>query len=179
MIGLTYFQWYFALPVFMRDVHSFPPEFYGSLMGFAGVLVILFQLPITRRTKIYGPLVLMAVGSLLFALGFGMFAFISALGLFVVAFAIITVGEMIFFPTQQAIVARLAPEDMRGRYLAAAGLAFSLPNIVGPSLGGFLLDRANPNLLWYLGSLLCVVGVVAYLVLRAPFKIEAASTVEG
>ena len=107
-----------------------------------------------------------------------MFAFISALGFFVAAFAIITAGEMIFFPTQQAIVARLAPEDMRGRYLAAAGLGFSLPNIIGPSLGGLLLDRADPNLLWYLGSLLCLVGVVAYLALSSLFKVEAASTVE-
>ena len=147
-------------------------------MGFAGVLVVFFQLPITRRTKSYNPWVLLAVGSLFFAVGFGMFAFISALGFFVAAFAIITAGEMIFFPTQQAIVARLAPEDMRGRYLAAAGLGFSLPNIIGPSLGGLLLDRADPNLLWYLGSLLCLVGVVAHLALSSLFKVEAASTVE-
>ena len=174
LVGMTYYQWYFALPVFMRDVHGFPPELYGSLMGFAGILVVFFQLPITRRGKTYGPLVLLAAGSLFFAVGFGMFAFIRALGLFVVAFAIITVGEMIFFPTQQSIVARLAPEDMRGRYMAAAGLGFSIPNIIGPSLGGLLLDTADPSLLWYLGGLLCLVGVAAYLFLRPRFKLDAA-----
>lgn len=179
LIGLTYFQWYFAVPVFMRDVHGFPPEFYGSLMGFAGVLVVFLQLPITRKTKAHSPLVLMAAGSLFFAVGFGMLAFISALGFFIAAFAIITVGEMIFYPTQQAIVARLAPEDMRGRYMAAAGLGFSIPNIVGPSLGGLILDRADPNLLWYAGSLLCFGGMVVYLALNAPFKAEAASSVDG
>lgn len=169
LIGLTYFQWYFAVPVFMRDVHGMPPHYYGNLMGFAGLLVVFFQLRITRWGKRYSHMSLMALASLFFALGFGMFGFISSLGYFAIAFAIITVAEMIFFPSQQTIVAELAPEDMRGRYMAAAGLAFSLPNIVGPALGGLLLDRADPRLLWVLASLLCLVGVVGYLALRARY----------
>lgn len=176
LVGLTYFQWYFALPVFMRDVHGMPPNYYGSLMGFAGLLVVLFQLPITRRVRHYAPMALMAVGSLLYAVGFGLFAIIFSLGQYVIAFAIITLGEMIVSPTQQAIVAQLAPTDLRGRYMAAAGLAFSLPNIIGPTLGGMLLDLAHPNLLWYFGSLLCLVGFVGYLALRAPFGLKAAES---
>jgi MFS family permease len=85
---------------------------------------------------------------------------------------------MVFFPTQQAIVAQLAPEEMRGRYMATAGLAFSLPNIVGPTLGGLLLDRADPNLLWVLASWLCLLAVVGYLALRRPFSIWASEPVE-
>jgi MFS family permease len=172
LIGLSYFQWYFALPVFMRDVHNLPPHYYGNLMGFAGLLVVFLQLPITRYGKRFAPMAFMAFGSLLFALGFGLFGFIYSLGYFVIAFAVITLGEMVFFPTQQAIVAGLAPEDMRGRYMAAAGLAFTLPNIVGPTLGGLLLDRAHPNLLWYLASLFCLLGVVGYLVLRRRYALQ-------
>lgn len=173
LIGLSYFQWYFAVPVFMRDAHSMPPQYYGSLMGFAGVLVVLFQLPITRKSKRLGPMPLMAIGSAFLALGFGMFVFISALYQFVLAFAIITVGEMVYFPTQQSIVAKLAPEDMRARYMATAGLAFSLPNIIGPSLGGLLLDRTDPTLLWYLAGLTCVLAGVGYTLLRRPFGLSA------
>jgi MFS family permease len=174
LVGLVYFQWYFSVPVFMRDTHSLPPNYYGSLMAFAGVLVVFFQLSITRKARPYAPMVVMAFGSLLFAIGFGMFAFISALGFFVIAFAIITAGEMVFFPTQHAIVAQLAPEDMRGRYMATAGLAFSLPNIVGPALGGLLLDRADPNLLWVLASSLCLAGLLGFAALRRPFSLKAA-----
>jgi MFS family permease len=143
-------------------------------MAFAGVLVVFFQLSITRKARPYTPMSLMAFGSLLFAFGFGMFAFISAPGFFVIAFAIITVGEMVFFPTQYAIVAQLAPEDMRGRYMATAGLAFSLPNIVGPALGGFLLDRAEPSLLWVLASSLCLAGLLGFAALRRPFSLKPA-----
>ena len=170
LVGLVYFQWYFALPVFMRDVHGFAPSIYGGLMSFAGVLVILFQLPLTRSLKKVPAMASLALGSLLFAMGFGFFAFISALGFFVIAFTVITFGEMVFFPTQQSLVARLAPEDLRGRYMAVAGLAFSLPNMVGPTLAGLLLDRADPNLLWYVGAILCLIGALSYMALRGRFS---------
>jgi len=179
LVGLVYFQWYFALPVFMRDVHGFAPSIYGGLMSFAGVLVILFQLWLSRKLKPMAAMLQMAIGALLFAIGFGLFGFIGSIGLFVIAFTVITFGEMIFFPTQQSLVAQLAPADLRGRYMAVAGLAFSLPNIVGPTLAGLLLDRADPNLLWYVGAILCLIGVAGYLALRGrfgQFAVEASET---
>lgn len=158
----VYWQWYFSVPVFMRDVHFMPPYFYGSLMSMAGIIVVFIQLPLTRWLRPYPPLIIMILGSLLFALGFGMFGFVSGLIWFAFAFAIITFGEMVFFPTQQAIVARLAPEELRARYMAVAGIAFSLPNMFGPALGGYLLDQFDPNLLWYLGGIVCIIGAVGY-----------------
>ncbi len=35
-------------------------------------------------------------------------------------------------PARQAMVARFAPEDMRGRYMAIYGVSFSLPFAFGP-----------------------------------------------
>jgi len=169
VVGVAYFQWYFALPVFMRDVHGMPPQFYGSMMSMAGLLVVLFQLPLTRKLRSYPPMFLMGAGSLLFLLGLSMFGFIAAYALFLTASAIITFGEMIFFPTQQAIVANLAPEEMRGRYMAVAGLGFALPNILGPTLGGLLLDHGDPRNLWYIAGLVCLVGAAGYASLKPYF----------
>jgi len=45
---------------------------------------------------------------------------------------VITIGEMIVVPVGQALVARLAPEDMRGRYMAFYGLCWTIPAAVGP-----------------------------------------------
>ncbi|MBW8010433.1 MAG: MFS transporter [Chloroflexi bacterium] len=162
----VYWQWYFSVPVFMRDAHSMPPYFYGSLMSMAGIIVVVVQFPLTRWLRPYPPLTLMVAGSLLFALGFGMFGFVMGYSMFMLAFAIITFGEMIFLPTQQAIVARLAPEEMRGRYMAVSGIAFSLPNIFRPALGGYLLDKFDPNWLWYLAGIVCTVGAVGYCALH-------------
>lgn len=165
LVGLVYWQWYFSVPVFMRDVHGMAPYYYGSMMSLAGVIVVLVQLPLTRKLRPYFPLPIIAVGSLFYALGFGMFAFITGYALFLLAFAIITFGEMIVHPTHQSLVAKLAPEEMRGRYMAVAGIAFSLPNIFGPWLGGYLLDKFNPNLIWYLAGIICIAGAAGYVVL--------------
>ena len=170
----VYWQWYFSVPVFMRDVHGMPPIYYGGLMSMAGVLVVVAQFPLTRWLRPYPPLVLMVAGSLLYAIGFGMFGFIFGIQWFTLAFVVITFGEMIFFPTQQAVVARLAPEDLRGRYMAIAGIAFSLPNMFGPALGGYMIDLSDPNMLWYVGGSICILGALGYFLLHT--KTPAGST---
>ena len=79
---------------------------------------------------------------------------------------IITIGEMIVVPTSQALVAGFAPEDMRGRYMAVAGLSWAIPSTIGPAAAGYILDNYNPNLLWYIGSALCGLSVPAYYMLH-------------
>lgn len=166
IVMLVYFQWYFSVPVFMRDAHNMPPYFYGSMMSMVAILVVLVQLPLTRKLRGYSPLKLIAAGSLLIALGFGIFGFVKGYSMFMLAFVIITIGEMIFFPTQQAIVALLAPEDMRGRYMAVSGIVFSLPNMFGPTLGGYLLGKLDPNLFWTLAGMVCAIGAVGTIILH-------------
>ena len=69
---------------------------------------------------------------------------------------------MIVVPTSQALVAGFAPEKMRGRYMAIAGLSWAIPSTIGPGAAGYILDNYNPNLLWYIGGALCGVSVLAY-----------------
>jgi MFS family permease len=120
-------------------------------------MVVLFQFPITRRIAKYRPLILMAVGALLYAIGFGMYGFVSTYPLFVVAMIILTTGEMVVAPNSQALVAKFAPEDMRGRYMAVSGFSGLIPMAVGPLVAGMILDGGDPRWLWY------TVGVVGTL----------------
>lgn len=166
LVGMVYWQWFFTLPVFMRDVHGYPPFYYGSMMSISGLIIVLLQLPLTRRLRPYSPWLLLALGTFLYAVGFSSFAVISGYALFLVAFVFITFGEMISDPTREALVARLAPEDMRGRYWAVASLAFTIPYMLGPTLGGYVLDHAEPHILWYLAGLLGLIGAAGYLLVQ-------------
>ena len=80
------------------------------------------------------------------------------------AMTIFTVGEMISSPTASAYLARIAPEQMRGRYMGALALAWNSAGIVGPQLG-FRLFAAEPLSLWLVCGLLGLVG--AAVILRA------------
>jgi MFS family permease len=72
---------------------------------------------------------------------------------------------MVWVPVGQALVARLAPEDMRGRYMAAFGFGWVVAGVAGPLVAGLLLDSGNANWLWYasLGLGLASAGMFVYL----------------
>jgi MFS family permease len=55
---------------------------------------------------------------------------------------------------------------MRGRYMAIFGLSWAVPSTIGPGLAGYILDNYNPNLLWYLGGVVCGLSVLAYYLLH-------------
>jgi MFS family permease len=129
-------------------------------------MVVLFQFPITRWVNKYRPLMVMTAGTILYALGFAMYGFVSQFSMFLMAMVIITIGEMFVSPVGQAIVARLAPEAMRGRYMAMFGFSWVLPFAIGPLLAGLILDHLNPNVLWYSAGILGLVAAGAYYALE-------------
>jgi MFS family permease len=105
---------------------------------------------------------MMALGSLFYMIGFGLFGFVTAYWLFALNIVIVTIGEMIIMPTSQALAANFAPEDMRGRYMAVFGMTWAIPSIFGPGAAGLILDNLNPNLLWYVAGILCAIAAFAY-----------------
>jgi MFS family permease len=76
---------------------------------------------------------------------------------------IITIGEMLVAPVSQALTAQLAPEDMRGRYMAVFGVSWGLPFAVGPILAGLVMDNLNPTWLWYMAGLLGIIATGGFL----------------
>ena len=61
--------------------------------------------------------------------------------LLIVAFAVFAAGETLLSPIMPAITNDVAPERLRGRYNAAAVLAFQAAAVGAPAIAGFLLGR--------------------------------------
>ncbi len=162
LMGIVYQQMYNSLPVYLRDNHGIEPQGYGLLLTTSAVTVVLFQFGVTRVIKRRPPFVMMALGTLFYMFGFGMFGFVAWYGLFALAIVIITIGEMIVMPTTQAMVANFAPPEMRGRYMAVFGLIWMIPATIGPGAAGIILDNYNPNLLWYIGGGLCAISALSF-----------------
>jgi MFS family permease len=163
---IVYTQMYSSLSVYLRDNHGINPQGYGFLMTTSAITVILFQFWLTRNIKHQPPFLLMAFGTIFYMIGFALFGIVTTFVLFALNIVIITIGEMIVVPTSQALVAGFAPEAMRGRYMAFAGLSWAIPATIGPGAAGYILDNFNPNLLWYIGGALCGLSVIAYYILH-------------
>lgn len=159
---IVYQQMYGTLSVYLRDNHGINPQGYGFLMSTSAITVILFQFWLTRKIKHQPPFLMMAFGTIFYVVGFTLFGLVTTFILFALNIVIITIGEMIVVPTSQALVAGFAPEEMRGRYMAVSGLSWAIPSTIGPAAAGYILDNYNPNLLWYIGGILCGLSVLAY-----------------
>jgi MFS family permease len=163
---LVYMQMNSTLAVYLRDTHSVSEQGFGLLVSLNAAMVVLFQFAITRRVERYPPFIVMAWGALLYAIGFGVYGFATDYSMFIIAMAIITIGEMLNAPIGQAVVANLAPEDMRGRYMAFYGFSFAIPGMVGTLLAGLIMDNADPRWVWYAAGLLGLLATSMYLSLH-------------
>ncbi len=112
----------------------------------------------------------MAAGTFLYAIGFAMYGFVSVYSLFMLAMVIITIGEMIVAPVGQALVAKFAPEEMRGRYMAVFGISWGIPFAIGPYLAGLILDNYDPRWLWYIAGVIGLLAVFGFLGITATHR---------
>ena len=166
----TYMNMNTTLGVFLRNEHGTSEFRYGLLLSLNAAMVVLMQFPITRRIKDYPPMLMMTFGTVLYAIGFAMYGFVSAYFMFVAAMVIITIGEMIVSPVSQALVASFAPEDMRGRYMAVSGFSWGIPFAIGPYLAGLIIDGPNPNNLWYVAGFVGLLAAFGFLGLHRSQK---------
>jgi MFS family permease len=169
MMVLCYMQMNGTLAVYLRDYHSVSTARFGWIISLNAGMVVLFQFAITRRIEGYAQMAMMALGSALLVVGFGMYGFVSTYALFLLAMAIITVGEMVVAPVGQAIAAEMAPEDMRGRYMAFYGFSWSIPNAIGLALAGMVI-KINPDLVWYASAGSAAVATLSFWLLHLQVK---------
>lgn len=155
-----------TLPVYLRDVGGVTERGFGYVLSLNAAMVVLLQFPITRRVGRFPPLYVMAAGMVMYALGFGMYGFVSAYVLFLAAVAVLTVGEMMTAPVSQSLVSQMAPESMRGRYMATYGFSWVIPAAAGPTLAGLVMDHGDPRWVWYGTGILGFVAAGVFLLLR-------------
>ncbi|QEE17297.1 MDR family MFS transporter [Promethearchaeum syntrophicum] len=166
IMTLVYMNMNFTLPVFLIDDLSFSPQIYGWLISMNAFMVVVLQFYITRKVKKFPALIVIAIGNLLYGIGFAMYGFISSLAFVFIAMIIITIGEMIIAPFSEAIAATFAPEDKRGRYLAVYGWSGLFPMMLGNIAFGAVMDKLDSIWVWYICGILSIFAVGGYLLLN-------------
>jgi Na+/melibiose symporter-like transporter len=135
----------FALHV--TDNLHYSAKVYGFLQAGNGVLVVLFELPISAWTQRHERTRMVALGSVMVGGGFATLAFVGALPGLVLMIVISTMGEIVESPATSAFIADRAPEHARGRYQGALGMMYASAAVVGPLLGTSVF-HVSPTALW-------------------------------
>lgn len=149
---------------------------YGLIPMTNALMVIFFQLPVTKQTKRFAPLPVLAFGALFYAAGVGGVALARDFWAFWGCMVVMTIGELIMTPTATTLVANLAPADMRGRYMSLYGLTWGVAAGIGPLLGGILNDQFGPSAIWLGAAMVGMMAFMAFLVLSVREKTPAVSS---
>jgi predicted MFS family arabinose efflux permease len=155
---LVYVAYETVLPISLVSSHGLSPSTWGFLVIVNPIAVTLLQLRLTRRVERYDPAPRLVIAMLLMGLPF-LFLSVSA-SIPVVAFLIFifVIGEMLWVPTSQAIVAGLAPPDLRGAYMGAFGSTSSIGFALAPLLGLSVRGAAGDTAMWSAFAALSVVA---------------------
>jgi MFS family permease len=169
-----------TFPVFARNEVGVSERVIG-LIFLVNVLVILaVQLPVVRLLEGRSRMAALAAMAVLWAASWttvlvaGLWLEgVAAAVLLVIAGVIFAFGECVLGPAQSALVADLAPEGLRGRYMALLTNSYAVGFIVGPAIGGALL-AASPSGLWAAAAvvLLAAAGGALLMSRRVPADVR-------
>jgi predicted MFS family arabinose efflux permease len=147
-VATVLFQHIASMSVFLvRNLHLSEAT-YGLLFTLNCFLIVFLEVPLNVATAHWPHRRTLALGALLFGVGFGALAI--AWNTWSVAATVIvwTFGEMFFFPAMAAYLTDIAPEHRRGEYMGLSQMVMGLAFMVGPWGGMLVLARFGPTVLW-------------------------------
>ena len=155
---LVYVAYETVLPISAVDTHGLSPSTWGFLVIINPALVTLFQLRITRRLAHIPAGPKLVVAMLLMGFPFLLLSTNASIPMFAFVIAVFVLGEMLWVPTSQAIVAGLAPADLRGAYMGAFGSTAAVGFALGPFAGLQFRELSGDTAMW---SFFAAVSVTA------------------
>ena len=151
---MTYVATETLLPISATTTHHLAPAAWGALMIVNPLLVTAFQLRLTRWTSAVPASVKLGIAMPLMGVPFLLLNANGSAGAIAFVIFLFVIGEMLWVPTSQAVVAALAPADIRGAYMGAFGGTWSVGWALTPFLGLQVRSAYGDATMW-----MCVAGV--------------------
>jgi MFS family permease len=157
-----------TLPLAMRR-DGLGPEAFGLAIALNGVVVITVQPLLSAWLARHDHVSVLAVGFALVGVGYGLTAAATELWAYAATVVVWTLGEVVAAAAILAVVAELAPPQLRGRYSGLHGIAWSSGLLLAPVLGTQLLS-VGASVLWFTCPGLGLAAAVGVLLLGPPIR---------
>lgn len=170
-VGLTGFgliapgMLWVLLAVYAKTNFGMPENQFGWLPTTNALMCVFVQYFVTRITRRYQPLPIVALGMFVYAAGVGSVALMSSFWGFWLSMVILTFGELILVPTASTYVANISPADLRGRYMSMYWLSWGISRGAAPLIGGFLNDAIAPQAIWWGGLAIGLLSAIGLFIL--------------
>ena len=161
LVNIGYSQIDSNLPQYIQNSFSDGIALFAKLIALNAILVIILQVPLSLVSEKWPVLRVMILGSILFAIGFASFGYVTTTIGLMMAMAIVTIGEIFIFPSTSVFIDQIAPDDRKGTYFGA-GQFRSVGNFTGPVLGGWLLKDFGGTLLFSVIGIIILCSIIFY-----------------
>jgi MFS family permease len=149
MVGGAIAPMLVVLPAFAKVQAHVPATAIGLIYALNTAVILVSQLTITRAVAGRAPMRMLSLAaglwsaswSLVLASGIWLDGWIAA-SVIAAGMLIYALGECIYTAIVTPTAASMAPDALRGRYLAVMGFAWQAGFMVGPAGGGFLIGRS-------------------------------------
>jgi DHA1 family tetracycline resistance protein-like MFS transporter len=125
-------------PLYATAAGALTPTGIGMLFAYAGVIGVIFQLPVTQASQRIGGFATVLWSGAIEVLAFVFLLPTPAVPLLIAAITLATFARMLSGPLVQAIVSELAPRNAQATYQAAFSVVFDLKDAAGPAIGTWL-----------------------------------------
>lgn len=172
IVWILYTQWSSNLSVYLTGMGMTMTN-YSMLWTINGLMVVFLQplMNVVNRyvkhdyLKIY-------IGVMTIGLSFVTLIVGRVYLWFVAGMVVLTLGEILVFPTIPAIINQLSPNEVKGHFQGILNALISLGKAIGPVFGGIMIEQTSYRLLFdlCLVSLIVIVVVTALMINRMKNK---------
>ncbi len=165
---MVFFQVEGTLPLWVVRDLGLGSRFYGLLFTVNTLLIVVLEVALNLAMARWPHGRQLFVGSLCFAVGFGLTAWATGHTTLILTTVIWSFGEMILFPAMSDAVATLAPPDRRGEYMGLLSLSFAAALALGPWLGVLAYAKVGPKAVWLSTFVICLGAGLLLVRFRTP-----------
>lgn len=167
LMAAVFDQIYVTLGLFLREHYQLGPQWMGYLFTLNGLMVVLLQIPISRRILGWGLLPSTQAGVLLTGLSFlWLTAGVGPIWALLMMFTL-TLGELLISPCYTMLVMHRSEGRLRGRYLGLYNAMWQGRTLFAPALGTWLYGRIGGISLWWLcAAVVCLSALIQQAALR-------------
>ena len=144
---IVYMQSLVTLPLAVA-ADGLGPEAFGIIYAVNPVVVIISQVFVLRIIDRIAGVRILVVSLVVMGVGFWLTTFASTVPFFALTVVVWTLGEVGFNAVGPALVADIAPADLRGRYNGVVGMAYGAAALLGPLIGTQLFENRGEGVLW-------------------------------
>ncbi|OCA91436.1 multidrug MFS transporter [Bacillus sp. FJAT-27225] len=155
-----YVQWQTTIASYTQEINVSLTQ-YSLLWTVNGALIVLGQPFLSAFLKWFGRSLKAQIilGMVIFSIAFIVAAYSNGFSGFMAGMIILTAGEMLIWPAVPAIASELSPKGREGFYQGIVNSTATGGRMIGPLLGGILVDLYGMSMLFTILILLFIISI--------------------